>query len=300
MTGSPRRRASRAGQLLRRYQAGAQRMSRQTGKRIVDLLRRTAIRSAVLASVGACALNGAVEPPNAMLPGTMPTLAPMLERVLPGVVSIAASGEFSAEEMALIRDPEFRAMLGLPKRMRPEEGRFLVQGSGIVLDAPTGTILTTSHLVDGADDITVTLADARTLPGRIVGTDSAGDIAVIRVEARGLVAVPLGNSDNLRVGDYVVAIGNPFGLAQTATLGIVSGLGARNPTEPDGSFIQTDASINPGNSGGALVNLKGELVGINDSLIGSFVSNSGIGFAIPIARANRSVDRLLGRNNGRP
>lgn len=270
-------------------------MSRQTGKRIVDLVRRTAIGSAVLAGLGACALNGAFESPNAI-----PTLAPMLERVLPGVVSIAASGQFSAEEMALIRDPEFRAMLGLPKRMRPEEGRFLVQGSGIVIDAPSGTILTTRHLVDGADEITVTLKDARSLPGRIVGTDAAGDIAVVQVEARDLVAVPLGNSDDLRVGDFVVAIGNPFGLAQTATLGIVSGLGARNPTEPDGSFIQTDASINPGNSGGALVTLRGELVGVNDSLIGSSVGNSGIGFAIPIANANRSIDRLLRRNVTRP
>ncbi len=299
MTASACRRESRAGREMRRYQAGAQRMLRQTGKRIVDLVQRTAIGSAVLASLGACALNGAVESP-ATPPSAMPTLAPMLERVLPGVVSIAASGEFSAEEMALIRDPEFRAMLGLPKRMRPEEGRFLVEGSGIVIDAPTGTILTTHHLVDGADDIKVTLKDARSLPGRIVGTDAAGDIAVIQVEARDLVAVPLGNSDDLRVGDFVVAIGNPFGLAQTATLGIVSGLGARNPTEPDGSFIQTDASINPGNSGGALVTLRGELVGVNDSLIGSSVSNSGIGFAIPITRAHRSVDHLLRRNVTRP
>ncbi|SMF17239.1 serine protease, S1-C subfamily, contains C-terminal PDZ domain [Azospirillum oryzae] len=300
MTGSPCRCGSRAGRWVRRFQAGAQRMSRKTAKRIVDLVRRTAIGSAVLASLGACALNGSVEPPNGMSPNAMPTLAPMLERVLPGVVSIAASGQFSAEEMALIRDPEFRAMLGLPKRMRPEEERFLVQGSGIVIDAPTGTILTTRHLVDGADDITVTLKDARSLPGRIVGTDADGDIAVVQVEARDLVAVPLGNSDDLRVGDFVVAIGNPFGLAQTATLGIVSGLGSRNPTEPDGSFIQTDASINPGNSGGALVTLRGELVGVNDSLIGSAVGNSGIGFAIPIARANRSVDRLLRRKIDRP
>ena len=267
-------------------------MLRQTGNRILRLARRIAGGLALLLGLGACALGGAVGDPRN---GT-PTLAPMLERVLPGVVSIAASGSLSAEEMALVRDPEFRRMFGLPKRVQPEERHFLVQGSGIVIDAPNGVILTTRHLVDGADAITVTLADTRRLSARLVGADAASDVAVIRVEARDLVPVPLGNSDVLRVGDYVVAIGNPFGLAQTATLGIVSGLGVRNPGEPDGTYIQTDASINPGNSGGALVNLRGELIGINDSLIGSAISNTGIGFAIPITPAMRAIDGLLRPN----
>lgn len=267
-------------------------MLRQTGNRIVRLAQRIAGGLAVLLSVGACTLGGAGGDPR---DGT-PTLAPMLEQVLPGVVSIAASGQLSAEEMALVRDPEFRRTLGLPRRVQPEEQRFLMQGSGIVIDAPNGVILTTHHLVDGANAITVTLADTRRLAARLVGADAASDVAAIRVEARNLVAVPLGNSDALRVGDYVVAIGNPFGLAQTATLGIVSGLGVRNPAEPAGAFIQTDASINPGNSGGALVNLRGELVGINDSLIGSVISNSGIGFAIPITPAMRAIDGFLRQN----
>ncbi|MBK1840511.1 trypsin-like peptidase domain-containing protein [Azospirillum sp. YIM B02556] len=257
------------------------------------MVRQMAIDLAMVMSITACALDGTGSPKDDTVTDAMPTLAPMLERVLPGVVSIAVDGRLSAEEMLLLRDPEFRRMFGLPKRVQPEERRFLAQGSGIVIDAANGTIVTTHHLVDGAEEISVTLADARRLSGRMIGADAANDIAVIQVESRDLVAVPLGNSDTLRVGDYVVAIGNPFGLAQTATLGIVSGIGARNPVEPDGRFIQTDAAINPGNSGGALVNVRGELVGINDSLIGSAVSNSGIGFAIPITRAKQAVDRLL-------
>ncbi|WP_431858059.1 trypsin-like peptidase domain-containing protein [Azospirillum sp.] len=268
-------------------------MLRSTGSRLARLAQRIAGAVAVLLGVGACALGGPGSGAGTDLRDGTPTLAPMLERVLPGVVSIAASGQLSAEEMTMVRDPEFRRMFGLPKRVQPEERHFLSQGSGIVIDASGGLILTTHHLVDGADTITVTLADARRLTARLVGADAASDVAVVRVDARNLVAVPLGNSDVLRVGDYVVAIGNPFGLAQTATLGIVSGLGVRNPAEPDGAFIQTDASINPGNSGGALVNLRGELVGINDSLIGSVISNSGIGFAIPITPATRTIDRFL-------
>ncbi|NYZ14857.1 trypsin-like serine protease [Azospirillum sp. RWY-5-1] len=264
-------------------------MPRQSGWCIAWPARWMVGGVAVLSLVAACTLGSAG---NTSRDG-MPTLAPMLERVLPGVVSIAASGPLSAEEMALVRDPEFRRMFGLPKRVRPEERNFLNQGSGIVIDASGGVILTTHHLVDGADVIKVQLADTRRLAALLVGADAASDIAVIRVEASDLVAVPLGNSDELRVGDYVVAIGNPFGLAQTATLGIVSGLGVRVPGEPDTALIQTDASINPGNSGGALVNLKGELVGINDSVIGSVISNSGIGFAIPITPATRVIDGFL-------
>ena len=275
-------------------------MLRHTGIRIVSLVRHSAIALAMVMSISACALDRAGNPKDGTATEAMPTLAPMLERVLPGVVSIAVSGQLSAEEIRLLRDPEFRRMFGLPKRVQPEERRFLVQGSGIVIDAANGTIVTTHHLVDGAEDITITLADARQLSGRMIGSDAVSDIAVIQVEARDLVAVPLGDSDALRVGDYVVAIGNPFGLAQTATLGIVSGIGARNPAEPEGPFIQTDAAINPGNSGGALVNFRGELVGINDSLIGSAVSNSGIGFAIPVSRAKQSVDHLLGHGPSRP
>lgn len=274
-------------------------MRRQTRNWIAGLVRRMAIDLAMAVSITACTLDGSAPPKDDTPTEAIPTLAPMLERVLPGVVSIAVSGQLSAEEMLLLRDPEFRRMFGLPKRVQPEERRFLVQGSGIIIDAANGTILTTHHLVDGAEDITITLADARRLSGRMVGSDPVSDIAVIQVEARDLVAVPLGNSNALRVGDYVVAIGNPFGLAQTATLGIVSGIGARNPAEPDGPFIQTDAAINPGNSGGALVNVRGELVGINDSLIGSAVSNSGIGFAIPVSRAKQAADRLLGHTSSR-
>jgi S1-C subfamily serine protease len=220
----------------------------------------------------------------------------MLETVLPGIVSVTGYGQMSDEEMAFLSDPDFRRYFGLPERLQSDERWFQALGSGAVIDAEKGYILTTSHLVDGADRITVALSDTRQLPARLIGLDPGSDVAVIQVEADDLVAVPLGNSDRLRVGDYVVAIGNPFGLGRTATLGIVSALGARAQENGGAGFIQTDASINPGNSGGGLVNLRGELVGINNSVIGTFAGNSGIGFAIPITPARLVVDRLVQKN----
>jgi len=148
-------------------------------------------------------------------------------------------------------------------------------------------------VIADADRITVVLNDAQRLDARLVGTDPVKDVAVIQVNAKGLVAVPIGDSDRLRVGDYVVAIGNPFGLGQTATLGIVSGLGRKDPGKNEEPLIQTDASINPGSSGGALVNLRGEVVGINSIIIGTLGGNTGIGFAIPITMAKRVLDVLV-------
>ena len=175
----------------------------------------------------------------------------------------------------------------------PERERHSV-GSGVIIDAAKGYILTNHHVIDKADEITVTLKDRRQFKAKLVGSDRETDIALLRIPAENLTALPLGNSDQLQVGDYVVAIGNPFGLGQTVTSGIVSALG-RSGLGIEGyeDFIQTDASINPGNSGGALVNLKGELVGVNTAIVGPSGGNVGIGFAVPSNMARSVWTQLL-------
>jgi len=162
-----------------------------------------------------------------------------------------------------------------------------------VIDAKKGYVITNHHVIDKADEITVTLRDGRSLHAELVGTDSETDVALLKIAADNLTDIPSANSDQLRVGDFVVAIGNPFGLGQTVTSGIVSALG-RSGLGIEGyeDFIQTDASINPGNSGGALVNLRGELVGINTAILAPNGGNVGIGFAIPINMVNRIVQHL--------
>lgn len=210
-----------------------------------------------------------------------PTLAPMLERVTPAVVNISTVGHVRAQDNPLLNDPFFRRFFNIPDRPRERETQSL--GSGVVVDAKNGLIITNNHVIDKADEITVTLRDRRVLKAKLIGSDKETDIAVIKVSANNLTDVPLADSDKLRVGDFVVAIGNPFGLGQTVTSGIVSALG-RSGLGIEGyeDFIQTDASINPGNSGGALVNLRGELVGINTAILAPSGGNVGIGFAIPI------------------
>jgi S1-C subfamily serine protease len=256
----------------------------------LETLHRVAVLLAMLL-LNACAAIGSV--PIADAQDGIPTLAPMIEKVLPGIVSVTAQGLRSKEEMTLLADPLFRRLFGLPKRPQPEEREFQTVGSGIIIDATKGYIATANHVIADADRITVVLNDAQRLDARLVGTDPVKDVAVIQVNAKGLVAVPIGDSDRLRVGDYVVAIGNPFGLGQTATLGIVSGLGRKDPGKNEEPLIQTDVSINPGSSGGALVNLRGEVVGINSIIIGTLGGNTGIGFAIPITMAKRVLDVLV-------
>ncbi len=223
----------------------------------------------------------------------IPTLAPMLERVTPGVVNIFTRGRVPVRN-PLLEDPFFRRFFGLPETPPERETQNL--GSGVVVDARHGYILTNHHVIANAEEITVTLRDGRRLRARLVGTDPETDLAVLQVEAEGLTAIPFGDSDRLRVGDFVVAIGNPFGLGQTVTSGIVSALG-RSGLGIEGyeDFIQTDASINPGNSGGALVNLRGELVGINTAILspGGRPGNIGIGFAIPINMARQIMAQLV-------
>ena len=222
----------------------------------------------------------------------LPTLAPMLAKTTPAVVNIAALGHTEIRQNPLLMDPLFQHFFNLPQQPRRRQTQSL--GSGVIVDAANGYILTNNHVVEQADKISVTLRDGRQLDAKLLGTDKASDIAVIQIPAEKLTALPLADSDSLRVGDFVVAIGNPFGLGQTVTSGIVSALGRTDlGIEGYEDFIQTDASINPGNSGGALVNLRGELVGINTAILAPGGGNVGIGFAIPINMAGSIMQQLV-------
>ncbi|MEE8196075.1 MAG: DegQ family serine endoprotease [Acidiferrobacterales bacterium] len=222
----------------------------------------------------------------------LPTLAPLLERVTPGVVNIAVRGHVAVQENPLLNDPFFRRFFGLPELAPQRE--FQAAGSGVVVDATEGYILTNNHVIENADEVTVALQDGRKLKAELVGRDPEADIAVIRIPAKDLTALRLGDSDQLRVGDFVIAVGNPFGLGQTVTSGLISALGRTGlGIEGYEDFIQTDASINPGNSGGALVNLRGELIGINTAIVGPSGGNVGIGFAIPINMARSIMTQLI-------
>jgi Do/DeqQ family serine protease len=208
----------------------------------------------------------------------LPTLAPMLERSMPAVVNISTSTKVEGRENPLLQDPYFRQFFNVPKQSQQKNSL----GSGVIIDSDKGYVLTNNHVIDKADKIMVTLTDGRHLNADLVGTDPEADVAIIRIPADKLTQLPIADSSHLRVGDFVVAIGNPFGLGQTVTSGIVSALG-RSGLGIEGyeDFIQTDASINPGNSGGALVNLKGEFIGMNTAILAPSGGNVGIGFAIP-------------------
>jgi len=236
-------------------------------------------------------------PPSPAEAAPMPSLAPMVKRVSPAVVNIATRGtikEKPGQRNPLLDDPFFRRFFDVPPDSKPRERQFQSAGSGVIVDAKNGYIITNHHVVENASEITVTLLDNRSFSAKVVGTDEGADIAVLQAKQPNLVAMALGDSSKLEVGDYVVAIGNPFGLQHTVTAGIVSALG-RTGINPDGyeDFIQTDASINPGNSGGALVNLRGELVGINSAILSGSGGNIGIGFAIPVNMAKGVMDQLI-------
>ena len=236
-------------------------------------------------------------PAQAALPDTangqpLPTLAPMIEQVQPAVVNIATVGKVRVENNPLFSDPFFRRFFDLPDQPRERKTQSL--GSGVIIDADQGLIVTNQHVIANAVKIMVTTSDGRQLPAEVVGTDPEADVAVIRVEGDNLTDLPLADSDELRVGDFVVALGNPFGLGQTVTSGMVSALGRTGlGIESYEDFIQTDASINPGNSGGALVNLRGELVGINTAILGPSGGNVGIGFAIPANMVKEITAQLV-------
>ena len=222
----------------------------------------------------------------------LPSLAPMLERVMPAVVNISTRGEVVVWEHALLSDPFFRRFFNFPEQRRRRDTQSL--GSGVIVDADNGYVVTNHHVVEHAKEITVTLTDGRELNAALVGTDPDTDVAVIQIPADNLTQIRTTDSDQLRVGDFVVAIGNPFGLAHSVTSGIVSALGRSGlGIEDYEDFIQTDASINPGNSGGALVNLRGELVGINTAIFAPGGGNIGIGFAIPSNLARGIMTQLV-------
>ncbi|RFA39584.1 trypsin-like peptidase domain-containing protein [Alkalilimnicola ehrlichii] len=225
------------------------------------------------------------------------SLAPMLEDVLPAVVNISVHGVVDIEPNPLLEDPFFRRFLGEGEERVPSEQEFHAAGSGVVVDAAEGLILTSAHVLQDADEVMVTLHSGEQLPASPVGSDLETDLAVIKIDPdpdTELYTLPWADPEELRVGDFVVAVGNPFGLNQTVTTGVVSAVG-RTGLGVQGyeDFIQTDASINPGHSGGALVNMDGELIGINAAILSPSAGNIGIGFAIPVSTAAVILEQLV-------
>jgi S1-C subfamily serine protease len=220
------------------------------------------------------------------------SLAPLLKQITPAVVGIAVKGGVnaatsSAQKGQRAQRPTGTRDLGADRQLRPT-------GSGVVIDAAEGIILTNAHVIAGAAEIAVAVADGRELQAELVGSDARTDVAVIRVREKMPQAIPMGNSDRLEVGDFVLAIGNPFVVGQTVTSGIVSALHrSKLGIEEYEDFIQTDAAIYPGNAGGALVNLRGELIGINTAFLGAGNTNPGMGFAIPISVVRPVADQML-------
>lgn len=238
------------------------------------------------------AINAGAQLPDAVDGERMPSLAPLVDRVSPAVVNIRVSQ--TVRGRSPYADEMFRRFFGLPDLPGGGTQEVASAGSGVIVDSENGYILTNNHVVENADKIEVFLYNEDSLEAEVVGTDPGTDIAVLKVEPENLVEIPIGDSEELRVGDFVIAIGNPFGLGHTVTSGIVSALG-RSGISRDGleDFIQTDASINPGNSGGALVNMRGELVGINSAIISSTGGNIGIGFAVPTQIASSIMSQIL-------
>lgn len=222
----------------------------------------------------------------------LPSLAPMLEYTTPGVVSISVAGTHEVKQQV---PDAFKFFFGQRRgQQQPQERPFRGLGSGVIIDAKNGYVVTNNHVIDQADEILVTLKDGRQIEAKKIGTDAASDIALLQIKADDLTAVKIADSDDLRVGDFAVAIGSPFGLGQTVTSGIVSALGRSGLNiENLEDFIQTDAAINSGNSGGALVNLRGELIGINTAILGPSGGNVGIGFAIPSNMMQNLTNQII-------
>jgi serine protease DegQ len=213
------------------------------------------------------------------------------KKAMPAVVNIFTSKETSAAPTPFMDDPLFRHFFGDQLEEQPQRENSL--GSGVIV-SPEGLILTNHHVIESADEIEVALADGRTVPARIVGSDPETDLAVLKVDVKSLPSITFGHSDKLNVGDVVLAIGNPFGVGQTVTQGIVSALGRNHlGITTFENFIQTDASINPGNSGGALIDADGNLVGINSAIYSRSGGSMGIGFAIPVSLARQVMEQII-------
>ena len=237
-------------------------------------------------------LNPAMAALPAVVDGQpLPSLAPVLKEVTPSVVNVYTQTRVRVRS-PLLDDPIFRRFFNVPDVPRERVSQSL--GSGVIVDAENGYVLTNNHVIARADEIAVGLKDGRSLEAKLIGTDPDTDLAVIQIPPEDLRALQLADTDNLQVGDFVIAVGNPFGLGQTVTSGIVSALGRTGLRGLEyQNFIQTDASINPGNSGGALINLRGELVGINSAIFTPSGGNVGIGFAIPASMARYVMDQLI-------
>jgi serine protease Do len=223
--------------------------------------------------------------------GRVPTLAPLVKEVTPAVVNISVEGRIR-EANPLYQDPLFRQFFDVPRQLEKE---FKATGSGVIVDAERGLVLTANHVVANASTMQIITKDGRKFSAKLIGRDPPTDVALLQIRnPAGLKAIRLGDSDALQVGDFVIAVGNPFGLGQTVTSGLVSALG-RTGLVKQGyeDFIQTDAAINPGNSGGGLIDLKGELVGINTAIISPAGGNVGIGFAVPINMAKKVMQQLI-------
>jgi len=220
----------------------------------------------------------------------MHSIAPVVSRVTPGVVGISVRGRVR-EDNPLLQDPLFRRFFNL--QQQPVERETQATGSGVIVDAAQGYVLTNSHVTENGNSIEVTTKDNRKFKARLICRDPDTDIAVLQISGTNLTAVPMGDSDRLQVGDFVLAVGNPFGLGQTVTSGIVSALGRSPGIEGYEDFIQTDASINPGNSGGPLVDMQGRIVGINTAIVAPSGGNVGIGFAVPINMARQVMNQLI-------
>jgi serine protease Do/serine protease DegQ len=245
-----------------------------------------------LATSGFIAANASVPLPVIQQASGLPTLAPVLKKIMPAVVSISIKS----------RAPEVGSQQRKTREAKPAavDQQARAAGSGVVIDANQGIIITNNHVIDRADEINVQLADGREMAAKLVGGDPDTDIAVIKIPAENLTAITIGDSDQIEVGDFVLAIGNPFLIGQTVTSGIVSGLNRTNVgIEQYENFIQTDAAIYPGNSGGALVNLRGDLIGINTAFIGATNANPGMGFAIPVNMARIVADHIMETGDSR-
>jgi Do/DeqQ family serine protease len=239
----------------------------------------------------AIALAQAIDAPVA---SPVPSLAPMLEHVAPAVVSVRVKGRIAVQQNPMLSDPFFRQFFDRPDRQVPTEQEFQAAGSGVIIDAQRGIVITNNHVVENADEISLTFSNGKEVAAKQIGNDPQTDIAVLSVPADGLTGIAFGDSDSLRAGDYVVAVGNPFGLSGSVTSGIVSAIGRTGlGIERYENFIQTDASINPGNSGGALVDLNGNLVGINTAIVGSSGGSVGIGFAIPVNMVRDVAQQII-------
>jgi Do/DeqQ family serine protease len=251
----------------------------------------TAALVVALAIPMAVSHTDAAQSPLLTMRDGIPSLALLVERVAPAVVNVGVKIKVDVANNPLFNDPLFR-FFGGPRQDAPQERSS--GGSGVIVDARKGYVITNHHVVNGATEITIQLKDRRKVTAEIIGSDEGTDIALLKIEADNLTDIPIGDTRSMKVGDYVIAVGNPYGLADTVTTGIISALGrARLNIEGWEDFIQTDAAINPGNSGGALVNLRGELIGINTAIVGPNGGNVGIGFAVPTTMVKAVMAQLI-------